>query len=97
MLFDMQTHKASDIATADIGVPSWSLDGEYAYFDTQGRDPAFFRMRIRDRKLERIVGLKDIRRTAANLSWTGVAPDGSLLIQHNAGSAELYALDWETP
>ncbi|MBV8073298.1 MAG: PD40 domain-containing protein [Acidobacteriaceae bacterium] len=97
MLFDMQIHKASDIATADIGVPSWSLDGEYAYFDTQGRDPAFFRMRIRDRKLERIVGLKDIRRTAANLSWTGVAPDGSLLIQHNAGSAELYALDWETP
>jgi hypothetical protein len=68
------------------------------YFDTVGNDPSFFRVRIRDRRIERIVSLKDIRRTAGTFApWTGVALDGSLLIQRDAGTSEIYALDWDAP
>jgi hypothetical protein len=29
--------------------------------------------------------------------WTGLAPDGSPLIQRDASFNEIYALDWEAP
>jgi hypothetical protein len=44
-----------------IGYPSWSHDGQYIYFDTTLTDDAnFFRIRISDRKLERLVSLKGV-------------------------------------
>lgn len=66
-----------------IGYPSWSHDGQYTlYFDTTlTDDPAFFRVRISDRKLERLVSLKGMRRFWGQFaSWTGLAPDDSLLL-----------------
>ena len=28
-------------------------------------------------------------------SWSGLAPDGSILAMHNIGTQEIYALDWQ--
>jgi Tol biopolymer transport system component len=98
MLYDLRTHQRIELASAVINYPSWSRDSEFIYFDTAGSDPSFFRVRIRDRKIQRIVSLKDIRRTLGTFGpWTGVAPDGSLLLQRDAGASEIYALDWEAP
>ena len=68
MLFDLVTRRWMELANmTTIGYPSWSHDGQYLYFDTiLSDDPAFFRIRISDRKLERLVNLKGVRGSGAN-------------------------------
>jgi serine/threonine protein kinase/Tol biopolymer transport system component len=100
LLYDLRTHRQTEVAsgTMTIGYLSWSRDGVFVYFDTFGSDTAFFRLRIRDRKIERIVSLRDVRRTTGTFGpWTGIALDGSPLLQRDAGASEIYALDWEAP
>jgi hypothetical protein len=69
---------------------------DYIYFDSAGGDPAFYRVRIDDRTLERLVSLKNIRRAGLFL-WTGLAPDDSPLLLRDVGVEEIYALDWNAP
>jgi Tol biopolymer transport system component/DNA-binding winged helix-turn-helix (wHTH) protein len=97
MLFDRTNQQWTELVRLGIGFPSWSHDGQYLYFDTIfTEDPAFFRVRISDRQLERQVGLKDIHRLwGPNGEWSGLAPDDSLLVTRNIGSPEIYALDWQ--
>lgn len=98
MLYDLRTHEQTELASGQLNYPEWSRDGVFVYFDTAGTDPAFFRMRIRDRRIERIVSLKDIHRSLGTSgTWTGLAADGSLLLQRDAGASEIYALDWDAP
>jgi Tol biopolymer transport system component/DNA-binding winged helix-turn-helix (wHTH) protein len=100
MLFDRVTARWMELASmTTIGYPSWSHDGQYLYFDTiLTDDPAFFRIRISDRKLERLVTLKGVRRFWSELGqWTGLAPDDSLLLVRDTSSQEIYALDFQAP
>jgi hypothetical protein len=98
LLFSVQSQTWAELAKASFGNPTWSRDSEYIYIDTLGQEPAFFRVRIRDRKLDRILGIKDVPRSAGTFGpWTGLAPDGSPLIQRDASFDEIYALDWEAP
>ena len=96
VLFDFTTEKWVDLAKMNdlgLGYPNWSGDGRYVYFGNYGSDPAIFRVRISDRKLERVVGLKETRQTGA----FSLAPDDSPLILRDTGVAEIYALDWQAP
>ncbi len=98
MLYDMRTHQQSELARGTLGFWTWSRDSQYIYFDTGGDDAAFRRVRIRDRKMELMASLRDLHRTAGSLSaWSGLAPDGSLLVERDAGTSEIYALDWDAP
>jgi eukaryotic-like serine/threonine-protein kinase len=98
VLFNVQSQTWTELAKANFGFPSWSKDSEYIYFDTLGADPAFFRVGIRDRKVDRMVSLKDVPRNVGSFGpWTGLAPDGSALFQRDASLDEIYALDWEAP
>jgi Tol biopolymer transport system component/DNA-binding winged helix-turn-helix (wHTH) protein len=99
LLFDRASERWTDLANMSVGYPSWSRDGQYLYFDTTlTDDPAFFRIRISDRKLERLVSLKGVRRFWGELGeWTGLAPDDSPLLVRDTSSQEVYALDWQTP
>jgi Tol biopolymer transport system component/DNA-binding winged helix-turn-helix (wHTH) protein len=100
MLFDRATGRWMELATlTTIGYPSWSHDGQYLYFDTTlTDDPAFFRIRISDRKLERLFSLKAVRRFWGELGeWTGLAPDDSPLLVRDTSSQEIYALDFQAP
>ncbi len=100
VLFDFATRKWTDLAK-DISVagsPTWSRDAKYIYFDTYGKDPAFLRVRISDKKLELVVSLKNLRRAVGTIGpWSGLAPDDSPLLMRDAGGQEVYALDWEAP
>ena len=99
VLFDRATQQWTDLVTMPIGYPSWSHDGHYLYFDTTlTDDPAFFRVRISDRKLERLASLKGLRRFWGQFaSWTGLGPDDSLLLVRDTSSQEIYALEWQVP
>jgi Tol biopolymer transport system component/DNA-binding winged helix-turn-helix (wHTH) protein len=100
MLFDRVSARWMELAKmATFGYPSWSHDGQYLYFDTiLSDDPAFFRIRISDRKLERLFSLKAVRRFWGDLGeWTGLAPDDSPLLVRDTSSQEIYALDFQAP
>jgi Tol biopolymer transport system component len=99
MLFDRETQQWQEVVSLPIGYPSWSHDGQYLYFDTTlTEDANFFRVRISDRKLERLVSLHGMRRFWGDLgSWTGLAPDDSPLLIRDVSSQEIYAIDWQAP
>jgi serine/threonine protein kinase/Tol biopolymer transport system component len=98
MLFDFTTRKWELLATLNMGFIVWSSDSETLYFDTSiERDSAFYRLRMSDRKLERLVSLKNIRRVLWIGAWSGLSPDNSPLVLRDTGSQDIYALDWEAP
>jgi Tol biopolymer transport system component/predicted Ser/Thr protein kinase len=100
MLFDFTTQKWEVAAQLNANYMTWPSDSETLYFDTfLEKNPAFYRLRIRDRKLERLVGLKDIRRVTEPLGgdWSGLAPDGSPLVLRDIGTQEIYSLDVDFP
>jgi hypothetical protein len=55
------------------------------------------RVRIRDRKLERVADFKNLGQARQFLFSFGVAPDDSPLLLRDTGTQEIYALDWEAP
>jgi Tol biopolymer transport system component/DNA-binding winged helix-turn-helix (wHTH) protein len=96
MLFDMAAQRWTELVRMPIGYPSWSHDSRYIYFDSIfSEDPAFYRVAISDRKLERLVSLSGIRQFWGEMAeWTGLAPDDSILLTRDASHQEVYALDW---
>jgi hypothetical protein len=55
-------------------------------------------VRIKDRHVEVIASLKDLRRVATPVGqWFGLAPDDTPLVLRDVGTSEIYALDWEAP
>jgi Tol biopolymer transport system component len=97
MLFDLAAQTWTELIKMPIGYPSWSHNGQYLYFDSFfSEDPAYYRIRISDHKLERLVSLSDIHRFWGPLGeWAGLAPDDSLLITRDASNEEIYAIDWQ--
>ena len=74
MLFDFTTQKWTDLADMFAAFPNWSRDGDYVYFNgAQDNDPGYFRIRISDRKLERILSPKGFPDGAMEPSDNGAA------------------------
>jgi eukaryotic-like serine/threonine-protein kinase len=98
MLFDFKTQKWVELARIGASFPNWSRDGNYIYFHTWGSDLALYRVRISDRKLEKVVSLKGVRLTIGEVgTWCGLGPDDSPLVLRDVGSQEIYALDLQLP
>ena len=99
MLFDFSTHKWIELLNSPAAYPNWSGDGSYVYFSNPYvAEPAVYRIRISDRKLELVTTLSR-QRLGWNIAgkWTGLAEDDSPLVLRDTGSEEIYALDWEVP
>jgi Tol biopolymer transport system component len=94
MLFDVQTQKWDEIAKVTMGFPIWSKNGDYVYFLHEENQPSVMRVRIRDRKVERVADLKNFRQAGFYSVWLGLAPDDSPLLLRDTGTQEVYALDW---
>jgi serine/threonine protein kinase/Tol biopolymer transport system component len=100
LLFDLGKKRWSELALIPAGFTQWSADSKYIYFDNGlSKDPAIFRIRLFDRKVEQLASLKDFRREAleSGLAWMGLTPDGSPILMRDTGSQEVYALDFEIP
>jgi len=101
LLLDLSTQKWRQLADkmGTLGYMTWSPDGKYVGFDTSfTADPGFFRVRLADGQIERVVSLKNIHRFFPQFGeWSGLAPDGSPLVVRDISTQEIYALDWQLP
>ena len=96
MLFDVETQKWTELVVV-VGWPEWSHYGDHIYFAGGGQPRGVSRVRISDGKLEQVVSLKDFRQAPGWGEWAGLAPDDSPLLVRDAGTQDIYALDWEAP
>jgi eukaryotic-like serine/threonine-protein kinase len=101
VLLDLSTQKWRQLADkmGTLGYMTWSPDSKYIGFDTSfNADPGFFRMRVADGQIVRVVSLKSIRRFFPQWGeWSGMAPDGSPLVVRDISTQEIYALDVQWP
>ncbi len=98
VLFDFRTRKWSELVKGHgIAYPNWSADGRYIYFFHGPDNPGVFRVRISDRKVERVADLTNLPITGFYGFWLGLTPDDSPLLLRDAGSQDIYALDWNAP
>jgi hypothetical protein len=99
MLFDLNAQKWTELARIPIAYAEWSHNGDYIYFmrTAPTNERGIFRIRISDHKLEQVASLKDFRQAPDFGFWTGVAPDDSPLLVRDAGTQDIYALDWQAP
>jgi Tol biopolymer transport system component/predicted Ser/Thr protein kinase len=98
MLLDLSTQQWRQLAgkMGTFGYMTWSPDSRYIGFDTKfSADSGFFRVRVADGQIERVVSLKNIRRQWG--AWSGMAPDGSPLVVRDISNQEVYALDLQWP
>jgi len=96
-IFDFKTGQWSGLEKDPIDNKWWSADGEYFYFDKlMTDDPAIYRIRMRDRQIERVASLKSVRRAFGEMGWwMGLTPDGSPMVLRDASIEEIYALDFK--
>jgi Tol biopolymer transport system component len=107
-LYDLATHKQTELAAMQAGYPDWSHDGEWVHFVTLTGQRTWYRVRVGDRKLERLFAENEEQRLVraeneaqrlirAADTWTGTAPDDRILTVRDTGTREIYALEWEAP
>jgi len=99
LLFDFTTRQWTELAKMNTAWPLWSRDGTHIYFSSLlQKDPALFRLRVEDRKVERLASLKDLRMGAGFFDiWTGLTADDSPLVLRDVGAQDIYALEWKAP
>ncbi len=102
-LYDPKSCRRSTLTEMPSFNPAWAHDGQSIYFGSGERNGAWYRVRIRDRRIERVVSLAETGALPAkpsrgvptwNYWWTGLAPNDSLLAAREAGSIELYSARW---
>lgn len=98
LLFNFQSQKWTALAKGFLSWPNFSKDSQYVYAITGRGASAVLKIRIADGKAERVADLKNFPFTGhfgdSSLSLT---PDDSLLLFRDAGTSDVYALDWEQP
>jgi Tol biopolymer transport system component len=97
VLFDFQTGKWTELATGTMGWLEWSKDGQLLQVGDGSGTGTLLRIRLSDHKTERVVDLKNFVTVGFYSQWFAVAPDDSPIMLRNAGTQDVYSLDWEEP
>ena len=92
-LYDPVTHKRHQLTTITAGWPSWSRDSRWVMFQN---NLFCYRVRVSDGKLERLGSRNHLKNADWTLGWIGITPAGALISTADAGSTEIYSLDWES-
>jgi Tol biopolymer transport system component/DNA-binding winged helix-turn-helix (wHTH) protein len=96
-LFDFQAEKWTELAKGTTGgFPNWSKDGQYLYVFGDNAT-SVIRVRVSDRDVERVADLKSFAQAGLVGRSLALAPDDSLLLVRDAGTQDVYALDWKEP
>jgi Tol biopolymer transport system component len=98
VLFEVDTDRRIDLLSGGsigVGWPCWSPDSQSVWYM---QNPELRRITIADRKVETIASVKGLNIASGPLGqWFGWTPDGAPLFQLDAGTHDIYALDWEAP
>jgi Tol biopolymer transport system component len=99
LLFDFQTQKWTEIARGTLGWPAWSKDGQYVYVLNFSNNSGnlLLKLRLSDHTTERMELPKSFVGTGYWGPALGLGPDDSPLLLRDAGTYDVYALDWEEP
>ena len=97
LIFDFQTQKWTELAKGSPGWPGFTKDGQYLYFGDGSGTGALMRVRMSDLHVERVADLKNVVTVGQYGSWLAPTPDGSFMLLRDAGTTDVYSLDWEEP
>jgi serine/threonine protein kinase/Tol biopolymer transport system component len=103
MLYDVKNEKWRELNVdlSSFGYLSWSADSTSIYFDTVlSGTPGYFRLRVRDLKLDRVADLSKVRAFHGQFgpgAWTGLGPGDIPLIPRDISTQEIYAFDLDLP
>jgi Tol biopolymer transport system component len=97
-LFNFQSQKWTALAKGFLTWPNFSQDSRYLYVLSAHGASAVLKIHLSDGKTERVADLKDFVYTGHFIDgWLSLAPDDSPLLFRDAGTSDVYALDWEEP
>jgi serine/threonine protein kinase/Tol biopolymer transport system component len=103
MLYDTKTRqwRTLNVPVTSFGYLAWSPNSASVYFDTVlSGNTGYFRLRISDSKMEKIVDLKKIRLFPDQFgpgSWTAIGPSETPLFPRDISTQEIYAFDLQLP
>jgi hypothetical protein len=97
MLFDFRTGRWNELAQGSFGWLNWSHDGKYIYVLDQSGKGAVLRIAVGDRRTEQVIALEGFKTTGRYRGALALTPDDSPLLLREAGTQDVYALDWEAP
>jgi Tol biopolymer transport system component len=102
-LYDFQTEKwtVPKLPINTFGYLAWSKDSAYVYFDTVlSNDIGYFRLRVKDQKLEKLADLKKIKLFIGQFGpvpWTGIGPGDVPIFPRDISTQEIYSYDLQSP
>ena len=98
MLFDFASNRWTDWLVVDdgtVGYPVWARDSKSIYVERfYGTAPSLHIVKLGETHSKTYLNWNDLRRFGAIWgTWSGVAPDGSVLAVRDVSSHEIYALE----
>jgi Tol biopolymer transport system component len=82
----------------NLGWESWLLDSRWIQYVAGTNTFEFRRIRIDDRRTELVASLSGLELAPATFGpWFGALPDGTPLTLLDAGTHDIYALEWDSP
>jgi len=102
MLYEVGTQKWREVSLGmQFGYLTWSRDSAYVYYDTfLNKETGYYRVRIRDGKIEKVADLKKARLFHGRFgpgSWSGLGPNEEPLFPRDISAQEIYALELQLP
>ncbi len=94
ILYDFRTQRQTELSKLRASYPALSPDDQYIYFAGSGEDRGWWRVRIRDHKLEPIRSPKNLQ--VGNGRWFTVTPSDLIVSSRYISSSQIYALDLDT-
>ena len=103
VLYDTKNEKWTQVTQdlGSIGYLAWSRDSGSVNFDTGlNKEPGYYRLRVSDMKLERLVDFKKMRffpGPFGGTPWTGLGPGDVPIFPRDISTQEIYAFDLHLP
>jgi len=102
MRYDFANHQWSLWLHAEdgtVGYPVWARESQSIYVERfYGAEPSLHHLKLAEHRSTLFLSWNDLRRFSGVWgSWSGIAPDGSVLTVRDVSSHEIYALELQLP